>query len=165
LFASLFVTLREFAAPVRRAGEVRRLALVVVTDGEENGSTITFESLLEEARCRGVAVYAVVMQPEDVRVRARRDGRLRPGPDGVRRLSQETGAVAYFPRRPLALPGIAAAIADELSHQYALAYAPASGGPALRSVVVRVAGRAGLTVRTRTTYRLDRIPADRLGTR
>jgi VWFA-related protein len=153
LFSSLYVALREFAGPVRQAGEVRRLAFVVITDGEENRSAVSLETLLEEARCRGVSVYAVMMQGEEARRQAIVDGRPRPGPAAVRQLAVETGATAFFPARAAELGGIATTIADELAHQYSLAYVPAPAGRPLRSVAVQLAGRAGLKVRTRTTWR------------
>ena len=75
----------------------------------------------------------------------------------MKQLASETGAVAYFPQQPAELPGIASGIANELAHQYSLAYLPAPAGAAssLRSVAVRLAGRPGLTARTRTNYRAD----------
>lgn len=167
LFTSLYVALREFAGPIRQVGEVRRLAFVVVTDGEENRSSVSLDALLDEARSRGVAVYAVMMQGEEARLRERREGRPRPGPAGVRQLAVETGAAAYFPLRARELPAIASAIADELSHQYSLAYVPAplAGKTPLRSVAVQLSGRPGLHVRTRTTYRADATAASLMASR
>jgi VWFA-related protein len=165
LFSSIYVALREFAAPIRRAGEVRRLAFVVITDGEENRSAVSLETLLEEARCRGVSIYAVMMQVAEARRQAILDGRPRPGPAAVRQLAIETGATAFFPSRAAELGGIASTIADELSHQYSLAYVPALAGRPLRSVSVQLTGRAGLKVRTRTTWRAAPAPSPLLASR
>jgi VWFA-related protein len=165
LFASLYVALRELAGPVRHAGEVRRLAFVIVTDGEENRSVIGLDTLLDEARSRGVAIYAVMVQSEEARLWEQVERHPRPGPAAVRQLAVETGAASYFPLRAAEIPAIATAIANELSHQYSLAYVPARGGRPLRSVAVRLIGREGLKVRTRTTWRSDTATPAMLATR
>jgi len=154
LYTALYVTLREFGRPVRQATEVRRQAIVLLTDGEENTSAIGIDALEAEARSRGVALYAVMLQQGFVRERERIEGRLTGARAAIRALAVETGAQAFFPDRPEQLPALYARIAAELSNQYSVAYLPHRAGQAhaLRRVSVRVATHPALKARTRTGY-------------
>jgi VWFA-related protein len=154
LYTSLYVALRRFGRPARQASEVRRQAIVVVTDGEENTSGLGFEALEEEARSRGVALYAIMLQTDTLLARERLEGRLRPARAAIRQLAVETGALAYFPRSVKEIPGICQAIAAELTNQYSIAYQPIRTGRdrTLHHVAVRVASRPALRARTRTNY-------------
>jgi Ca-activated chloride channel homolog len=154
LYSSLYVALREFGGPARQTTEVRRKAIVLLTDGEENQSSLEFDVLEAEAQSRGVAVYAIMLQQDSLRESERIAGRLTPARDAIRRLAVETGALAYFPDRAEQLAGVYERIAAELSNQYSLAYLPkADGGDRrVRRVAVRVASRPALTARSRTSY-------------
>ena len=154
LYTSLYVALRRFGRPARQASEVRRQAIVVVTDGGENTSGLGFEALEDEARRCGVAVYAIMLQTGDLRARERLDGRLSPARAAIRQLAVETGALAHFPASVAEIPGISRAISAELKNQYSIAYQPIRTGRdrVLRHVAVRVASRPALRARTRTNY-------------
>ena len=154
LYTSLYVALRQFGRPAYQASEVRRQAIVVVTDGEENTSGLGFEALEEEARSRGVAVYPIMLQTDTLLARERLEGRLRPPRAAIRQLAVETGALAYFPRSVADIPGIYRAISAELTNQYSIAYQPIRTGRdrVLHHVAVRVASRPALRARTRTNY-------------
>ena len=75
----------------------------------------------------------------------------------MRTLAQETGAQAYFPLQVFELKGIYASIAQELSSQYSLAYSPNNGRAdgRFRKILVRIAARPDLKLRTRTGYTAD----------
>lgn len=154
LYSSLYVVLREFGRPARRADEVRRQAIVVLTDGEENRSALEFDTLLHEARGRGVAVYAIMMQTDAVIESEQRAGRLSPARAGIRQIATETGAMAYFPNDIRELAPIYRTIAEDLAHQYAIAYQPATSGgdENPRRVSVRLVSKPTLRARTRTHY-------------
>ena len=72
----------------------------------------------------------------------------------MRRLAQETGAQAFFPTEIAELKGIYTTIAQELSSQYSIAYAPANvrADGRYRRILVRVATRPELRLRTRAGY-------------
>lgn len=154
LFSSLYVVLREFGRPAKLSHEVRRQAIVVLTDGEENTSALGFEALLDEARSRGVAVYAIMMQSETIVAREHRAGRLSPARAAIKQIATETGAVAYFPQQARDLVPIYRTIAADLAHQYAIAYQPASPGNDMtpRRVTVRLVSKPNLRARARTHY-------------
>ena len=79
----------------------------------------------------------------------------------MRTLAQETGAQAYFPTQVFELKGIYASIAQELSSQYSIAYSPNNGRAdgTFRKILVRIAARPELRLRTRTGYTADAMRA------
>ena len=163
LYTAVYIALKQFGRPALQANQVRRQAIVALTDGEENTSGLAFDDLLGEARSRGVAVYAIMLQCESLAERERIEGRLMPSRRAMKELARETGALAYFPKRGTDLQGVYATIAAELTSQYSMAYVPrnAGHGSALRQIAIRVASRPGLRTRARTAY-LSSGPALRL---
>jgi VWFA-related protein len=154
LYTAVYIALRQFGRPAVQANQVRRQAIVALTDGEENTSGLAFEDLLDEARSRGVAVYAIMLQSESLGERERIEGRLMPTRRAMKELARETGALAYFPKRAIDLLGVYETIAAELTSQYSMAYVPQAAGhdSALRQIAIRVATRPGLRTRARTAY-------------
>lgn len=154
LYTALFVTLRQLGRPAQQASQVRRQAIVVLTDGEENSSGLGYDDLLDEARCHGVAIYAIMMQSDELQRREYLDGHLRPARQNMKDLARETGALAYFPKEATELSGVYETIAAELTNQYSIAYAPRPLVPsrALHQVSVRVPTRPALLTRARTRY-------------
>ena len=97
-----------------------RHALVVLTDGADQGSRFELEHLVHYARYAGVPIYPVIkngsldrwMRLGVGRVHARR----------VARLAEETGATYFLIRREDELAGVYARIARELRQQYRLVF-------------------------------------------
>ncbi|MEK6631314.1 MAG: VWA domain-containing protein [Acidobacteriota bacterium] len=154
LYTALFITLRQFGKPVQHANQARRQAIVVLTDGEENTSGISYDDLLDEARCHGVAIYAIMLQSDELQQREQIEGRLRPARRAMKELARETGALAYFPKVAAELSGVYETIAAELTNQYSIAYTPraATRNRALRQVSIRVSSQPALLTRTRINY-------------
>lgn len=154
LYSAIYVALRQFGLPARQTDEVRRQAIVVLTDGGENTSPLGFEALEEEARVRGVAIYAIMLQSASLRERERLEGRLSPTRQAVRELAVETGAQAYFPTLASELASVYGSIAAELTNQYSIAYQPQGTvrGSALRRVAVQIGTHPALRARARTNY-------------
>jgi len=154
LYTALFVTLRRLEKPAQQASQVRRQAIVVLTDGGENASGLGYEDLLEEARGHGVAIYAIMMQSDELRQLEHLAGRLLPARQNIKDLARETGAGAYFPKEADELSGVYETIAAELTNQYSIAYAPRPLVPSrvLHEVSVRVPSRPTLFTRARTRY-------------
>jgi Ca-activated chloride channel family protein len=163
LYNALYVTLREFQAQARTSAEVRRRSIVVLSDGEDTGSLIAFDEVLDLARRTGVTIYTVALKSElqVLRQRARQNGRryFSEADYAMRALADETGARAFFPDAAADLPGVYDTVASELASQYALGYVsrnPIRNG-AWRRLVVRVAAAVqGVRPRTRTGYFADR---------
>ena len=90
-----------------------RRALLLLSDGRDEGSRFTWEETLEFARRAGVTVYTIGLG-EDVE-KAK-----------LKRLSEETGGRAFFPKDAGELPGIYTTIQEELRSQYLIAYQSAT---------------------------------------
>jgi VWFA-related protein len=155
LYNALYVTLRDFQKAALDRSTVRRRAIVVLSDGADTGSLISFDDVLDLARRAGVTVYTVAMHS-----RVRPPGGalprryLSPADYAMRAIAEETGARAFFPATGIEVRDVYDTIASELASQYAIGYTSrnARQDGAWRHVVVRVASRPGLRSRTRTGY-------------
>jgi Ca-activated chloride channel family protein len=157
LHNALYISLRQFGRAARREGDVRRQAIAVLSDGEDTSSLVSFDDVMELARKSGVSIYPIVLQSRAASARIVSQGQRRYFSESeysMRMLAQETGAQAFFPLQVLELKGIYASIAQELSSQYSIAYAPANSlaDGRFRRITVRVGARPELRLRTRTGY-------------
>jgi Ca-activated chloride channel homolog len=150
LYDALYVALDELkAVRASAAEEIRRWAIVVLSDGEDTSSVNTYEDVLDLAKRAEVIVYAIGL-------RSKEDGPPRGFNQAefvLRSLSQETGGRSYFADDAAQLAGIYAKIADELTQQYNLGYSPSNTARngAWRRVFVKVT-RGDVVARTRTGY-------------
>jgi Ca-activated chloride channel family protein len=97
-----------------------RRALVVLTDGVDQGSAFKLDHLVHYARYAGVPVYPIVKNTMLSRLM-----RLGVGAIQARKLAgiaRETGATYFIIRSERELPGIYARIAAELRQQYQLLF-------------------------------------------
>lgn len=151
LHNAIYIALKELQK-VRAQGteDIRRQAIVVLSDGEDTSSLVSFEEVLELAKRSETAIYTIGLRsrgPERVR------GSFNEADFVLRQLAQETGGRSFFARSPDELAGIYGQIADELSSQYAIGYTsrnPKRDG-AWRRIVVRV-DHPGATARTKQGY-------------
>jgi Ca-activated chloride channel family protein len=155
LYDALYVSLNEFDQPRGGGAEIRRRAIVVLTDGDDTVSLITFDAVLDLARRTGIAIYPIAFRDRsDVLLPA---DRLRRARYELRTLARETGARVFFPSQLWKLDNIYALITEELAHQYALGYVPRDSlsGPRFRHVQV-IVNHPGATARTRRGYLSER---------
>ncbi len=130
-----------------------RKALLVFTDGDDSraagyGSEATSKDVVEGAKASEVTIYSVGFE-----------GRSGMGGGGVnkgflKKLSEETGGTAFFPKGIGDLNQSFEQIQDELHSQYRLAYVSAKQerNGEWRAIEVRVKDRDDLVVRTRQGY-------------
>jgi VWFA-related protein len=149
VYEAVYIALRELTRARRDAGQLRRQALVVLTDGLDNSSHVALSDVLSDARRTAVTVYTVV--PPSGAEESFPRGRSLPLFD-LRSLAEETGGRTFVPARLEDLAGTYREIAEELSQQYWLAYVPSVRAEGFRRVSVRVATRPGLSARTRSGY-------------
>jgi VWFA-related protein len=128
--------------------KLTKKALVVISDGGDNISKLKFNDVVREADLSGALFYAIGIYDE-------MDGDADPGT--LRRLAQNTGGEAYFPKSLKEASGLCEGIARDLRSQYMLSYAPAqnaSSTTAYRRIEVKVKDPKGRKpiVRTRTGY-------------
>ena len=151
LHNAIYIALKELKKVQARSSEdIRRQAIVVLSDGEDTSSLVSFDEVLELAKRSETAIYSIGLRsrgPERAR------GSFNESDFVLRQLAQETGGKAFFARASAELSGIYEQISDELSSQYMVGYSsknPKRDG-AWRRIVVRVAG-AGATARTKQGY-------------
>lgn len=150
LYNAVYIALRELAkVKARSQDEVRRQAIVVLSDGEDTTSLVSFEEVLELAKRSETGIYTIGLQPRDsVAIKGFREAEF-----VLRQLAQETGGRAFFVQKAEDLTSVYGQIAEELSNQYSIGYAPSNikRDGAWRKLQVQVAG-GNVTVRTRRGY-------------
>lgn len=131
-------------------GAHTRQVLIAVSDGEDNASTATLETVRREVRESDATIYSVVLT----------DALMGQGkPRLMRRLADETGGEIFQPQRLGDIPDVFARIARDIRSAYTLAYTPTTGAgiggaPTRRTVRVYVRAPDGrpLRVRARDGY-------------
>ena len=153
LYNAVYIALNEFKK-IRAANtqqEVRRQAIVVLSDGEDTSSLVPFEEVLELAKRSEVAIYAIGLK--DPGSKARPMGGFSESDFVLKQFAQETGGKAFFPTDADELPAIYGAVADELAAQYTVGYASRNQrrDGRWRRIVVRVE-RPNTIARTKQGY-------------
>jgi Ca-activated chloride channel family protein len=150
LHNAVYISLKELAkVRAKNPEEVRRQAIVVLSDGEDTSSLVSFEEVLELAKRSETAIYTIGLQPrETTALRGFREAEF-----VLRQLAQETGGRAFFTQNVEGLKDVYGQITDELSSQYSMGYSsrnPKRDG-AFRRLVVQIA-RPNVTARTKRGY-------------
>lgn len=150
LYTAMYVALSEQRkARPKREVDVRRQAIVVLSDGDDTSSLVDYEQVLEISKQSEVSVYAI-----GLRSRAESpQGRYSEADFVLRTLSEQTGGRVFFVEQIAQLPAVYEQIADELANQYSIGYTsknPRRNG-AWRVIQVRVS-QAGAIPRTRAGY-------------
>jgi Ca-activated chloride channel family protein len=150
LYNAVYIALKELQK-LRSSGSpnVRREAIVVLSDGEDTSSLVSFDTVLEQAKRSETAVYAIGLR-----------SKANPSSKGfneadyvLRQITSQTGGRAFFPTSIAELPGIYQTISEELSSQYALGYQSSNAryDGRWRRIVVQIA-RPGISARTKQGY-------------
>ncbi len=129
---------------------VGRKVLVLVTDGEDQGSKINLPESIESAEKADVIVYSVVVSDPDFY--SLMGGTYR-GDSSVRKLALETGGRTIRLKSIAQIGSAFDQIARELRAQYLLGYSPSNlrHDGSFRRIRVKVRGQ-NCRVRTRTGY-------------
>jgi Ca-activated chloride channel family protein len=150
LYNAVYISLKELKKNrAKTEQDVRRQAIVVVSDGEDTSSLVTFDEVLDLAKRSETAIYAIGLRPrEEIASKSFKEADF-----VLRQLARETGGRVFFPARIEELAGVYAQIADELASQYAIGYISKNSkrDGAWRRIAVRV-DREGATTRTRQGY-------------
>lgn len=156
LYNGLYTTLKEMARQRRVETDMRRQAVVILSDGDDTSSIVSFDDVMELAKQSGISIYTITLGSNlagDQTVR-RRDPLLSKSEYGMKALAQETGARSFIALAVGDLAGVYKSIGTELASQYAIGYTssnPRRDG-AYRRVSVRIVDRAGVQPRTRLGY-------------
>ena len=150
LYNAVYIALKELAkVKASSAEDVRRQAIVVLSDGEDTTSLVSFEEVMELAKRSETVIYTIGLQPrEPSALKGFREAEF-----VLRQFAQETGGRSFFVQKAEELTGVYGQISDELSSQYTMGYAPknAKRDGAWRRLMVQV-GRSNVTVRTKRGY-------------
>ena len=155
---AIYVSLKQFAKGARADSDVRRQAIVVLSDGADTSSLVSFDDVLGLARKTGVNIYTVALQSRHAQLRSDYGGRkyFSESDYSMKALARETGAQSFFPAAEQ-LKGVYGAIATELANQYSIGYVPANtrADGRFRRVIVQVVTKPELRPRTRMGYTAD----------
>jgi Ca-activated chloride channel family protein len=149
LYNAVYIALKDLKkVKAANSAEIRRQAIVLLSDGDDTSSLIEFDQVLDLAKRSETVIYCIGLRQGEI---ARRE--FKEAEFVLKQLSNETGGRAYFPTDARDLAKIYQSIWDELSTQYTMAYS--SGNPkrdgAWRRVQVRLT-KQGLVGRTKLGY-------------
>jgi len=152
LHNALYVALKDLAKQKSGGGELRRRALVLLSDGEDTASLVSDDQVLELARKTEINIYAISLRSKTAPDRSRL--KFSQAAHLLTALTQDTGGQVHFPNSPSELESIYDRIAEELRTQYNIGYVstnPRRDGK-WRRIVVRVPTREDLKVRHKLGY-------------
>jgi VWFA-related protein len=151
LHNALYVALKDLAKQ-KSGGELRRRALVLLSDGEDTASLVSDDQVLELARKTEINIYAISLRakaaPDRSRLKFSQAAHL------LTALTNDTGGQVHFPNSISELDAVYDRIAEELRSQYSLGYVSSNkrSDGKWRRIVVRVPTREDLKVRHKLGY-------------
>jgi Ca-activated chloride channel family protein len=152
MYNAIYIALKDLKKAIATStDDIRRQAIVLLSDGEDTSSLLPFEEVLDLAKRSETAIYSIGLRSSEGSSAGSKG--FKEAEFVLRQLSQETGGRAFFPTQVADLNGIYGQIADELSSQYTVGYTsknPKRDG-AWRRVVVRTA-RPSTSARTKQGY-------------
>ena len=92
LYNAIYISLKELAkigAAATAEEEIRRQAIVMLSDGEDTSSLVGFEEVLELAKRSNTIIYSIGLRSRDIRTRRG----FREADFVLRQLAQETGGI------------------------------------------------------------------------
>jgi Ca-activated chloride channel family protein len=151
LYNALYIALKDLGKQ-KKAGELRRRAIVLLSDGEDTSSLVKDEQVLELARKTEINVYAISLRPNRPQDRNRLS--FSQASHILTALTRETGGQVHFPNSLSELDAVYDRIAEELRTQYSLGYVSSNGrrDGKWRRIVVRTPERDGLQIRHKLGY-------------
>ena len=109
------------------SAESGRKAMILLTDGEDNGSRLKLEQAIEQAQQADVQIYAILYSAREVPgigAPARPATEAEPGLSALHKLAESTGGQVFTVMPTLSLRQIYAQIAQDLRLQYQVSYTP-----------------------------------------
>lgn len=125
-----------------------RRVVLVFTDGDDTGSRVNVNDVLEQARTNEAMIYAVGLRSDYFN--GSRQVRSKPD-SGLKRLAEETGGGYFELDKTADLAPTFTRVAQELHSQYVLGFTPGLLDGKVHRLGIRVK-RPGMTVRARKSY-------------
>ncbi len=149
LYDAVVASADKLVADAKRPKQV----LVLITDGEDNASTLTLDQTIRRVQeLSGPVIYTIGLLFGDEMSHAE----VRHARRALELLSNETGGIAFFPKSMEQVDDIAAEVARDIRSQYTIGYhsSKPTTEPGFRrvNVTAEAQGMGKMTVRTRTGY-------------
>lgn len=148
LYDAVVASADKLASDAKRPKQV----LVLITDGEDNASTLNLEQTIRRVQqLSGPVIYSIGLLFGDEMSRSE----VRHARRALEMLSTETGGIAFFPKSLEQVDEIAAEVARDIRSQYTLGYhstKPTTDTNFRRVQVLAEDKGSKLNVRTRTGY-------------
>jgi VWFA-related protein len=149
LYDAVVASADKLVADAKRPKQV----IVLITDGEDNASTLNLEQTIRRVQeLSGPVIYSIGLLFGDEMSRAE----VRHARRALEMLSTETGGLAFFPKSMEDVDQIAAEVARDIRSQYTIGYHSTKPttvqGFRRVQVTAEEKGANKLTVRTRTGY-------------
>lgn len=149
LYNAVYIALKDLKKDrAASSADIRRQAIVLLSDGDDTSSLVDFDSVLDLAKRSEVTIYSIGLRQGEIAQREFHEAEY-----VLRTLSEQTGGRVFFPTDARELPKIYQTIWDEMSNQYSMAYSstnPKRDG-AWRHIQVRVK-RPEVVARTKEGY-------------
>jgi Ca-activated chloride channel homolog len=131
-----------------------RRAMVILTDGEDNGSRYTVEQAIAAAQRADIVVYSVLysMKEGDYPRMSSGIGGHDRGKDALTSISNATGGRVFIVSHKLPLDLIYSQIADDMRLQYQIGYTPPESKPGEYHKIELKPNAKHLTVQARQGY-------------
>jgi Ca-activated chloride channel homolog len=149
LYDAVVASADKLVADAKRPKQV----LILITDGEDNASTLNLEQTIRRVQqLSGPVIYSIGLLFGDEMSHSE----VRHARRALEMLSTETGGMAFFPKSIEQIDQISAEVARDIRNQYTLGYhsTKPTTEPGFRRVQVNAEakGMSKLNVRTRTGY-------------
>jgi Ca-activated chloride channel family protein len=151
LHNALYITLKDLNRQ-KKAGELRRRAVVLLTDGEDTASLVSDEQVMDLARKSEINIYAISLRPSRSQDRSRLA--FSQAEFVLSSLSRDTGGRVFFPNSLSELDSVYDRIAEELRTQYSLGYVSSNHrrDGKWRRIVVRTPEHEEMQIRHKLGY-------------
>lgn len=151
LHNALYIALKDLAKQ-KDPRQLRRRAVVLLSDGEDTASLVSDDDVVELAKKSEINIYAISLRPNRPQDRQRQA--FSQAEYLLTALARETGGRVYFPASLGELEAVYDRIAEELRTLYSVGYVSSNArrDGKWRRIVVRVPEREGIAVRHKLGY-------------
>jgi VWFA-related protein len=151
LHNALYIALKDLGKQ-KKQGELRRRAIVLLSDGEDTASLVSDDQVVELARKTEINIYSISLRPSRASDRSRLS--FSQAAHLLTSLAQETGGQVHFPNSLSELDSVYDRIAEELRTQYNLGYVSSNKrrDGKWRRIVVRIPEREDVQIRHKIGY-------------
>ena len=148
---ALYISLKDLSKQAQ-GGELRRRAVIILSDGEDTASLVTDDQVTDLARRTEINVYAISLRP--ARNADRESVQFSRAAHLLTVLARDSGGQVHFANDLSELDAVYDRIAEELRTQYNLGYVSrnARRDGKWRRIVVRIPERDELLIRHKIGY-------------